>query len=114
MTKRTVIWIVLGALVIVLIGPLLDGFGWGGMMGPWMMWGWRDQGGSGFWGSPWARWLGPVLQTLLIVAAAVAVAVILSRPRPSGESPLEILRRRYAAGEISKEEFESARRALGV
>lgn len=27
---------------------------------------------------------------------------------------LEILRRRYAAGEISKEEFEAARRALGV
>jgi putative membrane protein len=55
-----------------------------------------------------------VLQTLLVVGAAVAVVVILSRNRPSGESPLEILRRRYAAGEISKEEFESARRTLGA
>ncbi|MDR5702273.1 MAG: SHOCT domain-containing protein [Armatimonadota bacterium] len=27
---------------------------------------------------------------------------------------MEILRKRYAAGEISKEEFEEARRILGV
>ena len=59
-------------------------------------------------------WFGPLLQTLLIVGAAMAVAVIVSRSRPPGESPLEILRRRYAAGEISKQEFEATRRALGV
>ena len=114
MTQSTAIWIVLGALAILLIGPLLGGFGWGGMMGPWMMWGWRGPGGSGFGSCPWALWLGTVLQILLVVGAAVAAVVILSRSRPFGDSPLEILRRRYAAGEISKEEFESARRTLGL
>jgi len=33
------------------------------------------------------------------------------RPR-SGEAPLEILRRRHAAGEIDQEEFEKRRRSL--
>ena len=78
-----------------------------------MMWGWRGPGGSGFGSGPWVLWLGVVLQTLVVVGAAVAAFVILSRTRPFAESPLEILRRRYAAGEISKEEFESARRTLG-
>ena len=31
---------------------------------------------------------------------------------PSGESPLDILRRRYARGEITKEEFEETKRNL--
>ncbi len=30
-----------------------------------------------------------------------------------GESPLDILRRRYAAGELTDEEFETKRRKLG-
>ncbi len=29
------------------------------------------------------------------------------------EAPLEILRRRYASGQISREEFEESRRTLG-
>jgi putative membrane protein len=33
-------------------------------------------------------------------------------PREDEENPLEIARRRYAAGEISKEEFETIRRGL--
>lgn len=52
-----------------------------------------------------------MLQTLLVVGAAMAVAVLL-RSRPPAESPLEILRRRYAGGEISKEEFDAGCRAL--
>ena len=39
------------------------------------------------------------------------------RPRhnqTSGEAPLEIARRRYAAGEISREQFEQIRRDLGA
>jgi putative membrane protein len=35
------------------------------------------------------------------------------RPTTHDETPLEILRRRYASGEISDEEFEQARRTLG-
>jgi putative membrane protein len=33
--------------------------------------------------------------------------------RPPGETPLDIARRRYAAGEINREEFEQIRRDLG-
>ncbi len=33
-------------------------------------------------------------------------------PSTQDETPLETLRRRYASGEISQEEFEQARRAL--
>ena len=39
------------------------------------------------------------------------------RPRHNqarGESPLDIARRRYAGGEISREEFEQIRRDLGA
>ena len=33
--------------------------------------------------------------------------------RSAGEAPLEILQRRYAGGEITKEQFEEMRRTLG-
>lgn len=59
MTERGIIWVVFGVLVVLLLGPLLDGLGWGGgggpgwmvhqgVMGPGMMWGWRGWGGPGF------------------------------------------------------------------
>lgn len=54
---------------------------------------------------------------LFWVAVIVAVAALLLR-RPTGSSPpprqtaLEILERRYAAGEISSEEFEERRAKL--
>lgn len=37
----------------------------------------------------------------------------ISRP-PQNESPLEILKGRYALGEISREQFEEMKRVLGV
>jgi putative membrane protein len=62
---------------------------------------------------------------LVFLAAVVALAITLFR-RSAGcqrspwsapgapESPLEILRRRYAAGEIDKAAFDERRRDLGV
>ncbi len=61
---------------------------------------------------------------LIFLAVAVAVVVLLVRwlgegrsyaghPPPPGRSPLDILRERFARGEIDKEEFEGRRRALG-
>ncbi|MDA8237955.1 MAG: SHOCT domain-containing protein [Chloroflexi bacterium] len=72
-------------------------------------------GWDGALGGGWMAggWLG-----LLLFAAVVALVVgIVLAMRPRGGSPgdpLEILRARFARGEISAEEFQQARRALGV
>jgi len=76
------------------------------------MWGW---GGMGF---------GPIFM-ILVLAAVVVLVVLLIRwlgglgreapgPHitPRGKSPIEILKERYARGEIDKEEFEERRRTL--
>jgi putative membrane protein len=70
----------------------------------------------------WGMMLFSVLLTLAFWAGLVAVVVwavrtlVGARSRSSqpsqGDQPLEILRRRFAAGEISQEEYERARRAL--
>jgi uncharacterized membrane protein len=67
------------------------------------------------------------LATLMFLAGLVLLVVwfvramtgprsmrqVLSPPPPSTESPLDILRRRFAAGEISAEDFQKARDLLG-
>lgn len=61
--------------------------------------------------------LGSVLGLVLIFLFVLAVAMIIRwlwKPNPSyGESALEILTKRYARGEISKEEFERIKRDIG-
>lgn len=112
-------WVVVGLVALVLLialgASLLSpmgwgsryGYGYGGMMGPWMM------GGYGiFW------MLGGVLLLVLLVGGAVwlfqsAMQDRGARTGPPGETPLEILRRRYASGELTKEQFEAMRRDLG-
>ncbi len=77
-------------------------------------WGWMHGGyGFPFW------WLGAGFRLLVLAALAVG-AVYLARNRrrgggqgPRDESPLEILQKRYARGEISREEFEEMKRNLG-
>jgi len=74
-------------------------FGWGHMFG-------------GFWV------LGHLFRLLVIAAVVVGVVYAVrfgtSRGRTSGrdDSALETLRRRYANGEISKEEFEQKKQDL--
>ncbi len=79
-------------------------FGLGHMFGIGHLWG-------GFW------FLGGLFRLAVIAAAVVGVVYAVrygtGRGRSAREdSSLEILRRRYANGEISKEEFEQARQAL--
>ncbi|HLB64701.1 MAG TPA: SHOCT domain-containing protein [Anaerolineales bacterium] len=84
------------------------GYGYGGMMGPWMM------GGIGIFGM-----LGGVLLLVLLVGGGAWLFQAATRAggaHPAGlasETPLEILKRRYAKGEITKDQYEAMRRDLG-
>ncbi len=79
--------------------PHMGTWGWGGMM------------------------LGPIMM-IIFIAVAVVVVVLLVRwlggpghggalHSPAGKTPLDILKERFAKGEIDKEEFEERRRVLG-
>jgi putative membrane protein len=80
-----------------------------------MMWGW------GWYGMIF----GPLFM-ILILAVVIAVAVLIVRSLggpwqgaapphypPPGRTPLDILKERFARGEIDKNEFEERRRVLG-
>ncbi len=80
------------------------------MMPGWMMSGWgMDYGLFG--------WLIMFLFWILIIAAVVlGVRWFIDQGKLKGsgveETPLDILKKRYASGEIHKEEFETMRREL--
>lgn len=83
---------------------------------------WDDYGnGWGIHGWMWGSWMAVVLVIVLLVALAGAVVVALlqggTRSPESGrdiEDPeaLQILRRRFAAGEIDENEFRSREKTL--
>lgn len=82
--------------------------GMGGMMGGGMM-----QGGTmvSLWVLGWLLVIGVIAA---IVLAAVWTARRLAVPAPQQtETPLTILRRRYAAGEIDAEQFQKMKTHLG-
>ncbi len=58
----------------------------------------------------WGMGIGWILMVLfwlfVIVGIVYLVQAGISRGKPRGEDPLDILKRRYAKGEISREEFE--------
>lgn len=86
--------------------------GWG-HMGPGMMGGQWSGDRWGGWGMPF---LGGLFW-LLILAGIVLVIVSLVRreaapPPAAGEPPLEILKRRLARGEITREEYEAIKKEI--
>ncbi|MDR7521852.1 MAG: SHOCT domain-containing protein [Armatimonadota bacterium] len=112
----------LGIVALVVIGvlillPLLGGFGmmggWG-MMGPGMMGPWS----GGRWGAGWGMPFLGGLFGLLILAGIVLAVVALTRREGVGpsagqaEAPLDILKRRLAKGEISRDEYEALKKEL--
>lgn len=74
--------------------------GWGPMMG-WGGFGWL---GMLFGGVFWLAFLGLIVWGVMRLTAP--------RPDRTEETALEILKRRYARGEITRAEFEEARQAL--
>jgi putative membrane protein len=78
-------------------------------------WHWGYRGAMG-----WYGWIGPALMVLLWAAIIVGIVFFVramvrqGRGRqPNGEeSALEILKKRYARGEIDKEEFEQKKKDL--
>lgn len=64
------------------------------------------------WGAHWLWW---GFWVLVVVAVAVLVVRLISSTQmrsESPETPLDILRRRYARGEISTEEYEERKAKL--
>ena len=77
------------------------------------------------WGGGWYGMIFGPLFMILVLAVVIALAVLLVRwfgglapgpassPPPQGRAPLDILKERFARGEIDQEEYESRRRVLG-
>ena len=82
-----------------------------------MMWPWFNGGYGGFWG----MWFMPIIMIVvfgLIIRGIFALVRGTTRGGCCGsselpsDSALEILKKRYARGEIDKEEFEERKRNL--
>jgi len=117
--------IVIGVAVLVILGLVssllipfgygrgFGGYGWG-MMGPGMM------GGFGGFGFPFMGGIWMILFWVLIIGGVVWLVQSLSRgtgnnvSAPHSESLLEILKRRYANGEITQDQFEQMKHDLGL
>ncbi len=70
-------------------------------------------GYGGGWGWMAAGWITMLAFWVLVIVGIVAVVRWMNARGGAGqppEAPLEILRRRYAAGELTKEQFESMKR----
>jgi putative membrane protein len=79
---------------------------------------WRnyDQGyGPGMWGWRMMGFMGPFMMILSWIVIIVVIVLIVRWVKSSaghvqGESALDILKKRYARGEITKEEFENMKK----
>ncbi|MBM2831078.1 MAG: hypothetical protein HW414_130 [Dehalococcoidia bacterium] len=109
-----VVLIIAGVLLLLMIVPSLiwggaSGWGGGGMMGPGMM------GGFGL------GWFGPIVMVLFWVLVVWGIVALIrgtawgGRPdstAPPPDSALDVLKKRYARGEINKQEFEEKKKDL--
>jgi len=96
---------------------LMDLLGQWGQYGPGGMMG----GGSGMWyGAGWLGMLFPIIFWVLVIVGIVVLirwigTMSKGGPQQGGtqeDSAMELLRRRYAKGDITKEEFEEKKRDL--
>ncbi len=87
----------------------------------------QQQGGPYYgphmWSDGWGMFLGPLMMIVFIAAIVVVVVLVVrwlggsghggAPYPPPGKTPLDILKKRFAHGEIDKDELEERRRALG-
>lgn len=67
------------------------------------------------WGMGLGGWLWMVLGIVLIVVVVwVLVSAVAGRERASTDDAAQILKARFARGEITQAEYEQARRLLGI
>lgn len=89
---------------------------------PGLIWGWQGYGygmmGSGMMGGYGTMFLMPILWIVVIGLIVWAVAAAANRSGEAGNtmqtdgSAMEILKKRYARGEINKEEYEDRKKDL--
>ena len=117
MACRNCVWVILLAIIAVAIlaGPLMIMGIWGPMggmsgprmMGPGMMDGRRYGYGYGF------NWVGTILMILFIALIGLGIYYLLGGGKTaSRDRYLEILKERYAKGEITSEEYARMKQEL--
>lgn len=120
--------LIIGVILLVVLLVLLVGgagmMGFGGFgMGPGMMGGYGMPGFGGTFGWNPLGWIVPLAFWGLLIGGIALVVVSLARnsraanvpplpPPTRAESPLDILRARYARGEITKEQFDAIKKDL--
>jgi putative membrane protein len=84
---------------------------------------WGPGGMMGNWGYGMMGWFGPIIMfvfwgllilVLILLARWLWGATQKKQEQTRFESPLDILKRRYAIGEINREEFEQKKRDLSA
>ena len=117
MNSRNSGWIII--LIIVLVVLLLGPFMFmGAMIGPGVMGGWHmGQGMMGYGYGYGYNWIAAVLQTILFIVfiglIVFGVYYFIGGGRfKRSERSLDILKERYAKGEINKEDYDKMKREL--
>lgn len=100
------------AIAILVALPAVFGLIWGGQYGGWGMMGPGMMGGFGTMGFMAIIWIGILGLIIWAVVAAVRRTGESGSPSQPADSALEILKRRYARGEINKEEYEEKKKDL--
>jgi putative membrane protein len=119
-TRQVIVGIAVGLVLLLVVGLLAGSSLWGRSYyhhGPGMMWDDGFYGGMHSFGGGAAT----ILFWILLLAAVIGGAALLigglarqaSRTAEGEDASLEILRQRYARGDIGREEFERMREALG-
>lgn len=112
-TSRSVlITVAVVAAILILLPALFMGgmFPFGGMMG-----GWAGPGFAGSWGLWWLFPLvfwGAIITGIVFLVRAAGQGNGRTQSQ-AGETAQDILKKRYARGEITREEFEGMKRDLG-